>query len=595
MWRSMLGRATYYRRAAQIFRASQDAKVTSSKSLVQAESLHFPTWAVPRIFFLSKNYRFFTQDSTETCEFESQLSDSLTNNFSPENEIQGVSVHSSVVPDELGDAQTPLNGINEAYEEPFDEFSSVHVESLTSGDGEEVVEEELYKIDVEQLENVRSLLQSTADGSLESSLDKMGLTLHEDFVVQVLETPLVLGDSLIRFFKWAWKEKSFNVTTRVVYLLTRSICSNLKKKESYCLWDLIRDIVKKENGVLNEEILNELIISFSKLGKGKAALEVFNAFEELGCVPNVDTYYFTIEALCRRQFFDGAWSVCENMLDAGILPDGEQVGKIISWFCKGRKAKNAHVVYMLAKEKNHYPPLFSVKLLIGTLSRDDETVKLAFEILNDFSGEVKKYAIKPFSAVIGGLCRMKDFSTAKDLLFKMIAEGPPPGNAVFNSIINGYSKAGDMGEALEIVKLMENRGLKPDVYTYTVIMSGYASGGQMKEACQVLREAKKNHKKLSPVTYHTLIQGYCKLGQFDKALKLLAEMKDFGVEPSVDEYDKLIQSLCLNAADWETAEKLLEEMKEKGLYLKGITRALIGAVKEMEKEVAKTEEISAVA
>ncbi|KAJ7949493.1 Pentatricopeptide repeat-containing protein [Quillaja saponaria] len=377
-----------------------------------------------------------------------------------------------------------LNGINE---EPFEENDSLQMEAFLSRD------DEVYKIDVEQMENVR-------------------------------------------FFKWAWKEKSFNVTTRVLKSLTRAICSNLRRKESYCLWDLIRDIAEKENGVMNEEILNELIISFSKLGKGKAALEVFNKFGELGSVLNVDTYYFTIEALCRRHFLYGAWSVFEKMLDAGSLADGEKVGKIISWFCKGRRGKDAHAVYMLAKEKNKYTPLFA-----------------------------------------------------------MIAEGPPPGNAVFNSTINGYSKAGDMGEALEMLKLMESWGLKPVVYTYTVIMSGYASGDQMEEASKVLREVKKKHSKLSPVTYHTLIGGYCKLRQFDEALQLLAEMRDFGIEPIVDEYDKLIQSLCLKAVDWETAAKVLEEMKEKGLYAMGITRALIGAVKEMEKEAVKTVEISAVA
>lgn len=170
------------------------------------------------------------------------------------------------------------------------------------------------------------------------------------------------------------------------------------------------------------------------------------------------------------------------------------------------------------------------------------------------------------------------------MVFKMIAEGPPPGNAVFNSVISGYSKAGDLGEAIQIKKLMESRGLKPDVYTYTVMMSGYTNGGQMEEACKLLSEAKKKHSKLTPVTYHTLIRGYCKLEEFDKALKLLAEMKDFDVQPNVDEYNKLIQSLCLKALDWETAEKLLEEMKEKGLHLNGITKGLIRAVKEMEEE-----------
>ncbi|KAK7827631.1 pentatricopeptide repeat-containing protein [Quercus suber] len=502
-------------------------------------------------------------------------------------EIHGVSEQGLVGIDENRDTQLdsfiPRNwaeilGVS-------DQSGDAQFDSFATGEENGDEEEEVYEINVEQLENVLSLLQSSVDGSLESALDDMGLTLHEEFVVKVLETPLVLGENLIRFFKWGLKKKSeFKVTTCVVDALVRAISRELKKKDAYALWDLIKEIGEKENGVLNVEILNQLIALLSKLGKGKASLEVFNKFGDFGCVPNVDTYYFTIEALCRRSMFGWAWSVCEKMLDEGSVPENEKEGKIISWLCKGRKAKDAHSVYLFAKEKNQITPQSSVNFLISSLCREDETVKLALEMLDDFSGEARKYAIKPFSTVIHGLCRMKDVDGAKQLLSKMIAEGPPPGNAVFNSVISGYSKAGDLGEAIQIKKLMESRGLKPDVYTYTVIMSGYTNGGQMEEACKLLSEAKKKHSKLTPVTYHTLIRGYCKLEEFDKALKLLAEMKDFDVQPNVDEYNKLIQSLCLKALDWETAEKLLEEMKGKGLHLNGITKGLIRAVKEMEEE-----------
>ncbi|KAJ1386784.1 Tetratricopeptide-like helical domain superfamily [Sesbania bispinosa] len=237
----------------------------------------------------------------------------------------------------------------------------------------------------------------------------------------------------------------------------------------------------------------------------------------------------------------------------------------------------------------------SVNFLVAKLCQENETVQLALEMLNDIPGERRKHAIKPFLAVVRALCRIKDVEAAKHLILKMIADGPPPGNVVFNFFITAYSKVGGMGQAMEMMKLLESRGLKPDVYTYAVIASGYSNGGEMEEARKILEEAKKKHVKLNHVLYHTLIRGYCKIEQFDEALKLLTEMKDYGVRSDFDEYDKLIQSLYLKALDWEAAEKLQEEMKENGLYLKGITRALIKAVKEMEKEVVEAESISAVA
>ncbi|KAB5521198.1 hypothetical protein DKX38_025517 [Salix brachista] len=566
MWRSIAAKS---RVVARNFCA---IKTPNNRNKVYPSQSHISIWVSSQS---SQNLRFLSYFSTNPNE----------NDHS-----QSSSDDSSMISGEHNDNQ--FEGLSEQTSLPFSENGDAQMETFTSGDvnadsfvGEENVESEAYEIDVEKLDNVLSLLQSIVDESLESTLDSFSLVLHEEFVVKVLQTPLVLGENLIRFFKWAMKKQDLSVTTRVIDVLVSSICSrDLRRKNAYALWDLVREIGEKNEGLVSVGSLNQLIALLSKLGKGKAVLEVFHKSKDFGCVPDSETYYYTIEALCRRSFYDWAWIVCEKMLDQGPLPDSEKIGKIICWLCKGSKAKDAHTVYLLAKENNKCPPKPALYFLIGSLCRDDGTVKLALEMLNDFEGEAQKYAIKPFSSVIRGLCRIKDLDGAKQLLLKMIAEGPPPGNAVFNTIISGYCKGGDMKEAVEIMKLLESRGLKPDVYTYTVIISGYSNGGQMEEACYILSEAKKKHSKLSPVTYHALIRGYCKLEQFDKALELLAEMEKFGVQPNVDEYNKLIQSLCLKSLDWETAEKLFAEMKEKGLYLNSITRSLITAVKELEEE-----------
>ncbi|KAE9600768.1 hypothetical protein Lal_00011229 [Lupinus albus] len=487
--------------------------------------------------------------------------------------------------------------------------------------------DDVITADVEEMDKVEALLQNN-DSDFESLLDSIGFTLHQDFLIKLLQTSNVSGYNLIRFIKWALdNNESFHVTIPIVESLVSNVCSSggdvLREKLIYSLWDLVKDIADKEHGdgvrVLNTDILNEIIMSFSKLGKGRTAHEVFDKFELFQCVPNANTYYFTIEARCRRKDFDQASSLCQKMIDAEIMPDDEKVGKIISWFCKGERLKQAHSVYLAAKEKGKKVPLCSVSSLIAKLCQqskiirvngkpvirklkpvgesceENENVGLALEMLYGIPGVEKKHAMKSFSAVIQALCRIKDVGAAKELILKMIVDGPPPGNGVFNFVITEYAKAGQMVQAIEMLRLLESRGLKPDLYTYAVLMSGYSNGGEMEEAKKIFEEAKKKHVKLTPVIYHTIIRGYCKLEQFDEALKLLTEMKDFGVRPTVDEYEKLIQSLCLKALDWETAEKLQEEMKENGLHLKGISRALIRAVKEMEKEVADDGNISSAA
>jgi pentatricopeptide repeat protein len=166
-------------------------------------------------------------------------------------------------------------------------------------------------------------------------------------------------------------------------------------------------------------------------------------------------------------------------------------------------------------ENKRYPLLSCVNFSVSLCDKE-ETLELALEVLNDIPVTMRKRGMKTFSDAVQALCSFKDVDAAKKLVLKMIADGPPPRNAVFNFVITGYSVAGEMGQAVEMLRLLESRGLKPDV-------------GKMEEATKILEEAKKNHLKLCPVMYHTLIRGYCRLERFDEALELVYEMKDFGI------------------------------------------------------------------
>ncbi|KAJ0249789.1 Pentatricopeptide repeat-containing protein [Hirschfeldia incana] len=446
---------------------------------------------------------------------------------------------------------------------------------------------EVNQFDEEKFESLLSLLRSEEE-SLEFGLKELDVDLNLDRVVRVFESPGISGKNLIRFLKWATtKKEEITVTTSLLESLLVAISVEGRRLNAYALWDLVKEIGENEStstSVLNLEILNELIALFGKLGKSKAAFHVFSKTEEFGFTPNEKTYYVTLEALCKRSFMEWACVVCEKMLKSGVLPQGDQVSNIITWFCKEGKAEEAYSVYELAKAKEILPSSTSVATLISALCKNDGTLAFAQEMLSDLSGEARRHGIKPFSDVIHSLCRMKNVKDAKALLLDMISKGPAPGNAVFNLIIHACSRSGDLDEAKEVLKLMQSRGLKPDVYTYTVIISGYAKGGLMKEAQEMLAEAKKKHEKLSTVTYHSLIRGYCKIEEYEEALKLLNEMESFGVKPNADEYSKLVQSFCLKALDWEKAEMLYEEMKQKGLHLNAITQGLIRAVKEMQSE-----------
>ncbi|KAL6616536.1 hypothetical protein ACP70R_038806 [Stipagrostis hirtigluma subsp. patula] len=481
--------------------------------------------------------------------------------------------------------------------------------------------------DEEEVDRVRGVVESASEDQIASSLANMVVDFNEPLLAAVLLAAEQCScKKLILLFKYAAKNNPAATSLSNLEILVSKIADSdeIGKMDAYMLWDLVKE-VGTVPGSVSTPLLNEMIAIFWKLEKSKAALEVFAMFDEFGCTPDSDSYYLVIEAARKKSLFRSACEVCEKMIAAGCFPNGEKVGKTLTFLCEGKKVKQAHSLYLAAKEKKIQIPRSALDFLIGALARNDETIGTAVELLEEYQGESLKNAGKSFATVIHalcrrnkvedannllakmvlleeyqgeslknsgnafatvihGLCRKKKLEDAKTLLMRMVNLGPAPGKAVFNFVITALSKEGELEGAKGLMRLMESQGLTPDIYTYSVLMSGYTKGGMVDEAHALLREAKKIHQKLNRVMYHILVRGYCKIEEFEKAIECLKEMKKDGLLPNVDEYNKLIQTLCLKAMDWRTAEKLLDEMEDSGLCLKGISRSLITAVKELEEE-----------
>uniref|UniRef100_A0ACD5Y252 Uncharacterized protein n=1 Tax=Avena sativa TaxID=4498 RepID=A0ACD5Y252_AVESA len=466
------------------------------------------------------------------------------------------------------------------WEEDADDADDIFISTASSDTADAEASDE-------EVARVRAVVESTPEDQIPSAIADMVVDFTEPLLAAVLlSAENCSGKKLLLLFKSAGKNNPDVKSLVNLEIIARKLADSneIDKMDAYLLWDMVKEMGSVP-GSVNTQLLNQVISMFWKLEKSKAALEVLDKFSEFGCTPNGDSYYLVIQAAGKKAMVGAAWDVCEKMVSSGCFPDGKKTGEIVTFFCKGKKVKEAHSVYLAAKEKVQIPTS-ALDFLIGALARNDETIITALELLEEYKGESLKHAGKSFAAVIHGLCMMKNVKDAKKLLMRMVNLGPAPGSAVFNFVITGLSKEGEMEEAKGLIRVMETRGLRPDIYTYSVIMSGYTKGGMIDEAHSLLREAKKIHPKLSRVTYHILIHGYCKMEEFERALECLKEMKEDGLLPNMDEYNKLIQSLCLKAMDWRTAEKLLEEMEGSGLRLKGITRSLLAAVKELEMEEA---------
>ncbi|KAJ1287746.1 hypothetical protein BS78_02G033800 [Paspalum vaginatum] len=98
---------------------------------------------------------------------------------------------------------------------------------------------------------------------------------------------------LVSLFRYAAKNSPASRSPSNLEILVSKVAGSdgIDKMDAYWLWDSVKEIGSVP-GSLSTPLLNGMIAVFHKLGKAKAAVEVFAKFGEFGCTPDdADSYY----------------------------------------------------------------------------------------------------------------------------------------------------------------------------------------------------------------------------------------------------------------------------------------------------------------
>jgi len=198
-----------------------------------------------------------------------------------------------------------------------------------------------------------SLLSNHTPEEHRYHLHLTNLLHHQNYLLKVIETSCqtilvetlkVPPQNLLHFIKKVWKNNKGMISTHALESLIESICSKLhtefdpqlRKNCIFSLCYVLKHIGKDQSGLVNTRILNRIIEYFSIMkGQGEFALEVFHSFDDIfECVPNQDTYYFTLQALLSSTTYSSdmiqqAASICQKMM---LLPPHDHDAVLICFF-----------------------------------------------------------------------------------------------------------------------------------------------------------------------------------------------------------------------------------------------------------------------
>ncbi|KAJ4703087.1 Pentatricopeptide repeat-containing protein [Melia azedarach] len=396
---------------------------------------------------------------------------------------------------------------------------------LDSFDKNNVNREEIKRVEVEEDEFrhplVREIcrlieLRSAWNPKLEGELRHLLRSLKPKQVCAVLHSQSDERVAL-NFFYWADRQWRYRHDPIVYYVMLEilgktKLCRGAKR---------VLRLMARRGIDLWPEAFSYLMVSYSRAGKLRKALQVLPMMQKTGVAPNLLICNTAIHVLVVGNRLAKALRFLEQMKLAGIMPNCLTYNCLIKGYCD--------------------------------LHRFADAIKLIDEMpLKGCSPDKVSYY-----TVMGYLCKEKRIQEVRDLMEKMVNDSNLLHDQVtYNTLIHMLSKHGHGDEALEFLREAEKRGFRVDKVGYSSVVHAFCKEGKLEESNELVNQMFQKGCIPDVVTYTAVVNGFCRVGKLDQAKKMLQEMYKHGCKPNTVSYTALLNGLCHNGKSSEAREMI---------------------------------------
>jgi pentatricopeptide repeat protein len=289
---------------------------------------------------------------------------------------------------------------------------------------------------------------------------------------------------------------------------------------------------------------NALLSALLKCEKKDIAGQLWDDMTTFGAPPGISMWTALIDAYGQIHAADDALATWNMMRQQGIEPDTLAYRAIISTLFKGRRPKDAMVM---------------------------------FEAYRVLPVEEGPHRLSLYNSVLHGLCASYD-GEAEALRLREImeTEGPKPDLITYNTLINFYGRRQQFQGIAATLRAMQLAGFDGDVFTYTTILSALLKAGKRDGAELVLALMDKQGVKKSAALYTSLIDDQLRQGgesNFQAAMQMLASMEKNPHSPPTEiTYTSMLRALY--SLSWmdpdelqRTEANILQRMRHRKMSL----------------------------
>ncbi|OMO67874.1 hypothetical protein COLO4_29977 [Corchorus olitorius] len=501
------------------------------------------------------------------------------------------------------------------------QFPSLHISSdSTQKLHQQVRSKKPTSVSVLQLDNSKEEGQS-GNGSLEF-LSKRGMLMLNSIKEQPLNSLNDFFDSVkfellqidmfsllkaldisggweraLLLFQWVLSyvgSDNVKLDNQVVELMVRILGRESQHEIALKLFDLI----PIEESSLDVRACTTILHAFSRSGKYKRAISMFENMKETGLSPTLVTYNVMLDVYGKM---GRSWSKILGLLDEmkskGLEFDEFTCSTVISACGREGLLNEAKEFFAGLKSQGYVPGTVTYNALLQVFGKAGVYTE-ALSILKEMEDNNCPADSVTYNELVAAYVRAGFCEEGAAVIETMTKKGVMPNAVTYTTVINAYGKAGEEDKALALFHRMKESGCVPNVCTYNSVLGMLGKKSRSEDMVKIFCDMKASgcspnrvtwntmlvlcgntgmHKYVNRVfqemkscgfepdrdTFNTLISAYGRCGSEIDATKMYKEMIRVGFTPCVTTYNALLNALA-RRGDWKAAESVILDMKSKG-------------------------------
>ncbi|XP_057490868.1 putative pentatricopeptide repeat-containing protein At3g15200 [Actinidia eriantha] len=441
--------------------------------------------------------------------------------------------------------------------------------------------------DAFKIQNVLKIHGDKSKDMIERVLDRYGLSLTQDLVLNVLQRHRWNWKPAYTFFNWVSRggNGSGYLPDSGVYNEILNILGRMMRFEEFAQ---VFDEMPKRIGFVNERTYGVVLNRYAAAHKVEEAIQLFYKRKELGLELDLAAFQTLLMCLCRYKHVEAA-EVLFHSKQNEFQPNIKTMNIILNGWCVLGSLREAKRLWNdIITSKRYKPDHFTYGIFINSLSKAGKisTAVMLFRAMRE-KGCDPDVAI--CNCIIDGLCFKKRIPEALAIFHEMCERGCIPNVATYNSLIKHLCKIRRMEKVYELLDEMEEKGgsCLPNARTYGYLLK---SMKKPEEVPEILERMKRIGSKMTEDTYNLLLRLYMDWDCQEGVRSTWVEMEREGLGPDRRSYTIMVHGFY-DKGRLEDAMCYHNEMTSKGMLSEPRTKLLVNEmnIKLKERDSKRTQ------